>query len=175
MKFFDRYCQPYAEYCVRTTLSEEELKNAIKKECPAKWDVISWKVIKSSLGLSKEPVFSCNPDDPLKLYPGRSGRNGLQGEISIQCEKCSTGTILHIKIAPGKSVKTFTFLWIAAALTGGIIVSCFIWWGIFAALFYIGWFFIVAEFCRATATEEVPKVRQGLTLLIKKLEQNAHK
>ena len=175
MKFFDRYCQPYAEYCARTTLSEEELKNAVKEECPAKWDVISWKVIKSSLWLSKEPVFSCNPDDPLKLYPGRSGRNGLQVEISIQCEKCSTGTILHIKIAPGKSVKTFTFLWIAAALTGGIIVSCFIWWGIFAALFYIGWFFIVAEFCRANAAEEVPKVRQGLTLLIKKLEQNAHK
>jgi hypothetical protein len=175
MKFFDRYCQPYAEYCARTTLSEEELKNAVKEECPAKWDVISWKVIKSSLWLSKEPVFSCNPDDPLKLYPGRSGRNGLQVEISIQCEKCSTGTILHIKIAPGKSVKMFTFLWIAAALTGGIIVSCFIWWGIFAALFYIGWFFIVAEFCRANAAEEVPKVRQGLTLLIKKLEQNAHK
>lgn len=41
MKFFDRYCQPYAEYCVRTTLSEEELKNAIKKECPAKWDTLS--------------------------------------------------------------------------------------------------------------------------------------
>lgn len=175
MKFFDRYCQPYAEYCARTTLSEEELKNAVKEECPAKWDVISWKVIKSSLWLSKEPVFSCNPDNPLKLYSCRSGRNGLQGEISIQCEKCSTGTILHIKIAPGKSVKTFTFLWIAAALTGGIIVSCFIWWGIFAALFYIGWFFIVAEFCRANAAEEVPKVRKGLTLLLKKLEQNAHK
>ena len=72
-------------------------------------------------------------------------------------------------------MKTFTFLWIAAALTGGIIVSCFIWWGIFAALFYIGVFFIVAEFCRATAAEEVPKVRRGLALLLKKLEQNAHK
>ena len=175
MKFFDRYCQPYAEYCARTTLSEEELKNAVKEECPAKWDVISWKVIKSSLWLSKEPVFSCNPDDPLKLYPCRSGRNGLQGEISIQCEKCSTGTILHIKIAPGKSVKTVAILWTGAALTGGIIVSCFIWWGIFAALFYIGVFFIVAEFCRATAAEEVPKVRQGLTDLLRKIEAGKYK
>ncbi len=175
MKLFDKYFQSYAEYCVRTTLSEEELKNAVKEECPAKWDTLSWKVIKSSLHLSKELLFSCDPDDPLKLYSCRSGRNGLQGEISIQCEKCSTGTILHIKIAPGKSAKTFAFLWIATALTGGIIVSGFSWWGILAALFYIGWFFIVAEFCRANATEEVPKVRQGLTLLLKKLEQKAHK
>ena len=175
MKIFDRYCQPYAEYCVRTTLSEEELKNGIKKECPAKWDTLSWKVIKSSLTLSKEMVFLCDPDDPLKLCSCRSGRNGLQGEISIQCEKCSTGTLLHIKIAPGKSVKTFAILWTGAALTGGIIVSCFIWWGIFAALFYIGVFFIVAEFCRATAAEEVPKVRQGLTDLLRKIEAGKYK
>ena len=175
MKIFDKYFQPYAEYCLRTTLSEDELKETLAKECPATSGVLSWKAIKAAIGLSKTIVFSCDPDDPLKLYSCRSGRNGLQGEISIQCEKCSTGTILHIKIAPGKSAKTFAFLWIATALTGGIIVSCFIWWGILAALFYIGWFFIVAEFCRASAAEEVPKVRQGLTLLLKKLEQKAHK
>ena len=119
MKIFDRYCEPYAEYCVRTTLSEEELKKAVKEECPAKWDTLSWKVIKSSLYLSKESVFLYDPDDPLKLYSCRSGRNGLQGEISIQCEKCSTGTILHIKIAPDRFAKTFAILWITAALLGG--------------------------------------------------------
>lgn len=171
MKIFDRYCEPYAEYCVRTTLSEEELKKAVKEECPAKWDTLSWKVIKSSLYLSKESVFLYDPDDPLKLYSCRTGRNGLQGEISIQCEKCSTGTILHIKIAPDRFAKTFAILWITAALLGGIIVSFFIWWGIFVVLFYIGCFFIVAEFCRATAAEEVPKVRQELADLLKKLEQ----
>ena len=41
----------------------------------------------------------------------------------------------------------------------------------FVVLFYIGCFFIVAEFCRATAAEEVPKVRQELADLLKKLEQ----
>jgi hypothetical protein len=35
MKLFDKYFQPYAEYCLRTTLSEEELKEALAKECPA--------------------------------------------------------------------------------------------------------------------------------------------
>ena len=29
MKLFDKYFQPYAEYCLRTTLSEEELKEAL--------------------------------------------------------------------------------------------------------------------------------------------------
>ena len=29
MKLFDKYFQPYAEYCLRTTLSEDELKEAL--------------------------------------------------------------------------------------------------------------------------------------------------
>ena len=29
MKLFDKYFQPYAEYCLRTTFSEEELKEAL--------------------------------------------------------------------------------------------------------------------------------------------------
>ena len=29
MKLFDKYFQPYAEYCLRTTLSEDELKTII--------------------------------------------------------------------------------------------------------------------------------------------------
>ena len=29
MKLFDKYFQPYAEYCIRTTFSEDELKEAL--------------------------------------------------------------------------------------------------------------------------------------------------
>ena len=29
MKLFDKYFQPYAEYCLRTTFSEDELKEAL--------------------------------------------------------------------------------------------------------------------------------------------------
>ena len=29
MRLFDKYFQPYAEYCIRTTLSEDELKEAL--------------------------------------------------------------------------------------------------------------------------------------------------
>ena len=48
MKIFDKYFQPYAEYCLRTTLSEEELKEALAQECPSTSDVLSWKAIKAA-------------------------------------------------------------------------------------------------------------------------------
>ena len=54
MKIFDKYFQPYAEYCLRTTLSEEELKEALAKECPATSDVLSLKAIKAAFGLAAE-------------------------------------------------------------------------------------------------------------------------
>ena len=66
MKLFDKYFQPYAEYCLRTTFSEDELKEALVKECPATSDVLSWKAIKAAMGLSKT-IVSCDPDDPLLL------------------------------------------------------------------------------------------------------------
>ena len=47
MKIFDKYFQPYTEYCLRTTLSEEELKEALAQECPATSDVLSWKAVKA--------------------------------------------------------------------------------------------------------------------------------
>ena len=62
MKLFDKYFQPYAEYCIRTTLSEDELKEALAQECPATSDVLSWKAVKAVFGLSKTIVFSCDPD-----------------------------------------------------------------------------------------------------------------
>ena len=35
MKLFDKYYRPYAEYCIRTTLSEDALKEALLNECPS--------------------------------------------------------------------------------------------------------------------------------------------
>ena len=62
MKLFNKYFQPYAEYCIRTTLSEDELKETLAQECPATSDVLSWKAVKAVFGLSKTIVFSCDPD-----------------------------------------------------------------------------------------------------------------
>ena len=54
MKLFDKYFQPYAEYCLRTTFSEDELKETLAKECPATSDVLSLKAIKAAFGLAAE-------------------------------------------------------------------------------------------------------------------------
>ena len=65
MKLFDKYFQPYAEYCIRTTLSEDELKEALAQESPATSDILSWKAIKAAIGLS-ETDFK-NTDSRLKF------------------------------------------------------------------------------------------------------------
>ena len=106
MKIFDKYFQPYAEYCLRTTLSEEELKEALAQECPATSDVLSWKAVKAAFGLSKTIVFACDPDDPLHLHPIKAYRNTSRGDLFIRCEKASDGeTILHISIAQSEKIK----------------------------------------------------------------------
>ena len=56
MKLFDKYFQPYAEYCLQTTLSEDELKETLAKECPATSDILSWKAIKAAFGLRRRAV-----------------------------------------------------------------------------------------------------------------------
>lgn len=100
MKIFDKYFKPYAEYCIRTALSEDELKEVLAKECPATSDVLSWKAFKAAFGLRKTIVFFCDPDDPLCLHPLKAYRNTSRGDLFIRCEKTSgTETILHISIA----------------------------------------------------------------------------
>ena len=90
MKLFDKYFQPYAEYCLRTTLPEDELKEALAKKCPATSDVLSWKAIKAAIGLSKTIVFSCDPDDSLHLHPIKAYRNTSRGDLFIRVKKQRT-------------------------------------------------------------------------------------
>ena len=106
MKLFDKYFQPYAEYCLRTTFSEDELKEALAKECPATSDILSLKAVKAVFGLSKTIVFSCDPDDPLHLHPIKAYRNTSRGDLFIRCEKAAgEETILHISIAQSEKYK----------------------------------------------------------------------
>ena len=89
MKVFDKYFQPYAEYCIRTTFSEEELKEALAQECPATSDILSWETVKAAWGLSKTVVFSCDPDDLLHLHPIKAYRNTSRGDLFIRCKKAA--------------------------------------------------------------------------------------
>lgn len=120
MKIFDKYFQPYAEYCLRTTLSEEELKEALAQECPATSDVLSWKVIKAAMGLSKTIVFSCDPDDPLHLHPIKTYRNTFIGDLFIRCEKAA-GEETIISIAQSGKYKWLLYAIGFFALFWGVV------------------------------------------------------
>ena len=174
MKIFDKYFQPYAEYCLRTALSEEELKEALAQECPVS-DVLSWKAIKAAIGLSKTIVFSCDPDDPLHLHPIKAYRNTSRGDLFIRCEKAADEeTILHISIAPNGKYKWLLYVIGIVALFWGVAASFVIWWGIFLSVIFIGFLFIVLEGCRAMAMDEVPQSRQNFEILLRTLERKSH-
>ena len=172
MKLFDKYFQPYAEYCLRTTFSEDELKEALAKECPATSDVLSWQAFKAAMGLSKTIVFSCDPDDPLHLHPIKAYRNTSRGDIFIRCKKASDEeTILHISIAQSGKYKYLLYGICIFALFWGIGASFVIWWGIFLSVIFIGLVFIILESCHAMAMDEVPQIRQDFEIMLRMLER----
>ena len=175
MKLFDKYFQPYAEYCIRTTFSEEELKEAFAKECPATSDVLSWKAIKAAFGLSKMIVFSCDPDDPLHLHPIKAYRNTSRGDLFIRCEKASDEeTVLHISIAQSGKYKYLLYAIGIFALFWGVAASFVVWWGIFFSVIFIGLVFIVLEICHAMAMDDVPQIRRDFEIMLRTLERKSH-
>ena len=64
MKLLDKYFQPYAEYCIRTTFSEDELKAVLKKECPATGDILSLKALRClpRKTFLQHPLFFFQPE-----------------------------------------------------------------------------------------------------------------
>ena len=175
MKLFDKYFQPYAEYCIRTTLSEDELKEALAQECPATSDILSWKAIKAAIGLSKTIVFSCDPDDPLHLHPIKAYHNTFRGNLFIRCEKAAGDeTILHISIAQSEKYKWLLYAICIFALFWGVAASFVIWWGILLSVVFIGLVFIVSECCHAITMDEIPQIRQDFEIMLRTLERKSH-
>ena len=175
MKIFDKYFKPDSEYCLRTTFSEDELKEALIQECPATTDFFSWKLFKSLFGFSKTIAFSRNPDNPLHLHPIKAYRNTSRGDLFIRCEKAAgEETILHISIAQSGKYKYLLYGIVIFALFWGVAASFVIWWGIFLSVIFIGFLFIVLECCRAMAMDEVPQIRQDFEILLRTLERKSH-
>ncbi len=172
LKIFDRYFQSYAEYCLRTTFTEEKLQEVLKKECPSTSHLLSWKAVKAAIGLSKTIVFARAPDDPLQLRPLRMSRNTSRGELFIKCEKLSeTATVLHISIAQPPSHKWLLYgIFIFAALWGVAAMSV-VWWMIFFPLPFAGALFFVLEGCKAMAEDEVPRTRREFENMLRALEE----
>ena len=163
---FDRFFKPYAEYCLRTTLSEDELKNALEQE-------FSGYFITSINALfSKEEVSFCRTGKPLTLSPVLRGRNSLRGDVHIKCRKAEPGkeTVLDITIVPqdiGLLVWIISFF--AVAMT--ILFLCEGSWKAVVPLILIGFQFVVLAMCRSIGESEVPEIQRVFENTLRQLEK----
>ena len=171
MKFPDQYFEPYAEYCIRTSFTEDELRKILKAELSSSRELFSG--MKAYWGMEKNTVFLLCPGENLKLAPARYGRNTLRGNLFIRCEKAvrSGETILHIKIAPEKSGKYLIYtLWLFAIFFG-ILTVVKVWWVSIFILLQILFSFAVLAGCRNMGEEESIKIRQDFEMLLRQLEK----
>ena len=170
MKLFDKYFQPYAEYCLRTTFSEDELKTVFEKELP---HVFSFAAFKAGFEVNKFTFF--RRSKPLHLHPNIAGRNSLRGEIAVKCEKAdySTDTILHITIAP-QNMSWFCWIYLCFAVMGGILLLCVGRWQAVIPLGMSVFLFVILALCRSAAENEVPQIRQDFEILLRTLERKSH-
>ena len=167
MKLFDKYFQPYAEYCLRTTFSEDELKTVFEKELP---HVFSFAAFKAGFEANKFTFF--RRSKPFHLHPGITGRNSLRGEIAVKCEKSeySPETILHITIAP-QNISLFCWIYLCFAVMMGILLLCVGTWQAVIPLGMSVFLFVILALCRSAAENEVPKIRQAFENTLRKFEE----
>ena len=170
MKLFDKYFQPYAEYCLRTTFSEDELKTVFEKELP---HIFSFAAFKA--GFEANKFIFCRRSKPFHLHPGITGRNSFRGELAIQCEKpeYSPGTILHITIVP-QNISLFCWIYLCFAVMMGILLLCVGTWQAVIPLGMSVFLFVILALCRSAAENEVPKIRQDFEILLRTLERKSH-
>ena len=170
---FAKYYEPYAEYCLRSTLSAAELAAALEKECPASiWGYLFAIPANIKAAFGGKVGFRLKPGDELVLAPILGTRNSLRGEMTIRCESASGGgTILHIVIAPSRIVWWFPYVYCTfALLLGGSATCAGLWWGLLMSAGFIGFCFLVAEICRAVGSDEVAKIKPAFEELLRKLE-----
>ena len=163
---FDRFFRPYAEYCLRTSLSEDELKNALDKEFP-RYSFLS----EGDAAFSEETVIFFKTAKPLTVKPMLGGRNNLRGVISIQCRKAGTGkeTVLDITIAPRND------RWLGWGILGfcvmAVLIFCFGMWQGVIPLFMAGFLFLNLAASRSFAENEIPVIRNTFESTLRKLEK----
>ena len=167
MKLFDKYFQPYAEYCLRTTFSEDELKAVFEKELP---HIFSFAAFKAGFEANEFTFF--RRSKPFHLHPGITGRNSLRGEIAVKCEKpeYSPETILHITIAP-QNISLFCWIYLCFAVMMGILLLCAGSWQAVIPLGMSVFLFVILAICRSVAENEVPKIRQAFENTLRKFEE----
>ena len=163
---FDRFFRPYAEYCLRTTLSEDELKTSLDKELPG-YFIASVKAV-----FGKEKVPFCRTWNPLILCPVLRGRNSMRGVVSIQCRKAESGKemVLDISIAP-EDARLFAWLFLIACIAFLIVfIRAGSWW-FGGPLLMAGFLFVILAASRSFADSEIPVIKQTFADSLRKLEK----
>ena len=163
---FDRFFKPYAEYCLRTTLSEDELKNALDQEFSG-YFITSIQAV-----FSKEKVTFCRTWNPLTLSPVLRGRNSLRGDVSIRCRKAESSgeTVLNITITP-EDARLFVWLFFILCLAGVVPFFRAGSWLFIIPLFMAGFLFLVLAMCRVFAESEVPEIQEAFEKTLRQLEK----
>ena len=164
---FKRFFKPYLEYCLRTTLSEEDLKNALDKEFP-------WYGFFSAndAAFSEESVIFFKTARPLILKPVLCGRNNLRGVISIRCRKADSGkeTVLDITIAP-RNERWIGWGILCFCIMSALIFGFGMWQGVFPLLM-AGFLFLNLVMSRSFAENEIPVIRREFENTLRQLEKN---
>ena len=163
---FKRFFKPYAEYTLRTTLSEDELKNALDQEFSG-YFITSIQAV-----FSKEKVAFCRTWKPLTLSPVLRGRNSLRGDVSIRCRKAESSgeTVLDITITP-EDARLFVWLFFILCLAAVIPFIRAGSWLFVGPLFMAGFLFLVLAGCRVFAESEVPEIQEAFEKTLRQLEK----
>ena len=163
---FDRFFKPYAVYSLRTTLSEDELKDALEKEF-----LMYGFFSATAAAFSEESVIFFKTARPLILKPVLCGRNNLRGVISIRYRKADSGkeTVLDITIAPRND------RWLGWGISGfcvvAVLIFCFgMWQGVFPLLM-AGFLFLNLAVSRSIAENEIPVIRREFENTLRQLEK----
>ena len=168
----NRFFAPYAEYTLRTTLSEEALRGVLEKECGF------LAALKKSFTLVTSgivPFHLVRSKDEVVLYPRSCrGRNSLRANVHFTMRKDphSPESILYVAIRPPDS-RWFCILWLGFLLlwTVGALGSRQ-WIALLVLPFMAGGFFLVMHLCRVFAEKEIPQIRRSFEGLIRELEVN---
>lgn len=170
---FNRFFKPYAEYCLRTMLSEDELKNALDKEFSMYGFLSGFKTAMALASLAdKAKVVFFKTCRPLTLHPVMFGRNSLRGEIHIKCRKAESGkeTVLDITIVP-QDIGLLIWIMFVFAVAMTILFFCAGTWMAVAPLIWIGFLFVILAMCRSIGESEVPEIQRVFENTLRQLEK----
>ncbi len=180
--------KPYAEYCLRSPLSEETLRAGFRRECPTSF--FSWKLIKNSFSfqpLIERTLFRLKEkQNEVILEPRGNTRNSLRGIVHIRFQKDahSSDTILNITIAP-RNLCFFNLIYFALFFLLGIF-SILVLLAIFSGavpmekyvhfpcvyLILLLMDIVIFKIMKYVAIQEVPSIQEKLKQLLQTIESH---